>query len=355
MCAPRRAKHVSCIHPPATGKFLGQGTYATVFACHKRSDPNERFAIKKMKIGEYDQGLAMASIREVQFLQELQHDNIVKLIDVFSSKDQNINLVIELLPLGDLEGLIKDQPAAGNDGTHFGGADIKAWMGMLGRAIWYCHENFVLHRDIKPNNLMFAPDGELKLADFGLARSIADPNVVMTADTITRWYRPPELFYGARHYNGAVDIWSVGCVFAELCLRAPYMWADTDVGQIAKINELIGSPTEANWPGVSLLPNYAPSTPLTPVIPKAEMYRRFGQLGYDGVDLLMHCLILDPRKRCTAKQFLQNKYFTNDPRPTPKHLLPKKGGGIKKMGKDLAQMGGEVPTRPDPVARKLNF
>ncbi|MCJ1448850.1 MAG: TFIIH complex serine/threonine-protein kinase subunit kin28, partial [Stictis urceolatum] len=112
---------------------------------------------------------------------------------VFSSKHKNFNIVLEFLPLGDLEALIKDI-----DGVRYGTADIKAWMGMLGRAIWFCHENFVLHRDIKPNNLLIAADGEIKLANFGLVRSFSGPYRAMSHQVITRQYRPPELLYGVR-------------------------------------------------------------------------------------------------------------------------------------------------------------
>ncbi|KAL9044537.1 MAG: hypothetical protein Q9214_002328, partial [Letrouitia sp. 1 TL-2023] len=122
----------------------------------------------------------MDAIREVKYLQELSHPNIIALHSVFSSKNQNLNLVLEYLPRGDLEMLIKD-----SEGIRYGAAEVKAWMSMLARAVWFCHENFVLHRDIKPNNLLIAADGEVKLADFGLARSFSDPYRVMTHQVIT--------------------------------------------------------------------------------------------------------------------------------------------------------------------------
>jgi len=172
----------------------------------------------------------MDAIREVRCLQELSHPNIISLISVFSTKDQNLNLVLEFLPAGDLEMLIKD-----TKNVHYNLADIKAWMVMICRGVWFCHENFILHRDIKPNNLLIAADGEVKLADFGLARSFADPYMHMTHQVITRWYRPPELFYKARYYSGAVDVWSVGCVFAELVLRMPFIAGLSDIDQVDKI------------------------------------------------------------------------------------------------------------------------
>src|SRR5579871_1613467 len=160
---------------PLIGKKLGEGTYANVYLGHLRNDPKSLVAIKKIKVQkEYEEGMAPDAIRELKHLQELSHPNIIALKSVFSSKDQNLNLVLEYLPFGDLEMLIRD-----TDGVRYGSADIKAWMGMLGRGVWFCHENFVLHRDIKPNNLLIAADGEVKLADFGLARSFSDPYRVM--------------------------------------------------------------------------------------------------------------------------------------------------------------------------------
>ena len=275
---------------------------------------------------------------------------MIALHAVFSSKNQNLNLVLEYLPLGDLEMLIKDTA-----GVRYGTADVKAWMGMLGRGVWFCHANFVLHRDIKPNNLLIAADGEVKLADFGLARSYADPYRRMTANVITRWYRPPELLYQAEHYAGAVDVWSVGLVFAELVLRTPFVAGETDAQQLDLICQAIGTPSEENWPGVSQLPAYVRPERVQPVRGRDFYQATFGTVGPLGVDLLMQTLKLDPRKRVTARQFLEHAWWTNDPRPTAKADLPRKGGGAERMGADLKSRAGEIGDRGDAVARKLDF
>jgi len=336
------------------GNKLGEGTYAIVFLGHLKADPSVRVAIKKIKINtEYRDGLSMDAIREVKYLQELSHPNIIALHAVFSSKDQNLNLVLEFLPLGDLEMLIKD-----TDTIRYGTAEVKAWMGMLGRAVWFCHENFVLHRDIKPNNLLIAADGEVKLADFGLARSFSDPYRPMTSQVITLWYRPPELLFGAKFYSGAVDVWSMGTVFAELILRAPFLPGRGDIHQLELICDGIGTPTEENWPGVSKLEGYVKfeKASVVPARDKNYFSARFGTAGSVGVDLLMSMLSLDPRKRCTARQVLEHRWWATDPKPTSKAELPKKGGGAAKMGEDLKRRGGEVDNgRVDKVARKLNF
>lgn len=335
----------------AEDKKLGEGTYAIVYLGHLRTDPSSLVAIKKIKVNaEYKDGLSMDAIREVKYLQELSHPNIIALHDVFSSKDQNLNLVLEYLPLGDLEMLIKD----GN--IQYGAADVKAWMGMLARAVWFCHENFILHRDIKPNNLLIASDGEVKLADFGLARSFADPYLNMTHQVITRWYRPPELLYGARQYSGAVDVWSMGMVFAELLLRVPFVAGNSDLDQITKICEAFGTPTEENWPGVTKLPNYVPGDKIIPLQGRDFFLRQFPTAGPVGADLLMSMCALDPRKRSTARQVLQHSWWTTEPKPTKKEDLPRKSDGAKKMGDDLTRRGGEIDdSRFKNVARQLDF
>lgn len=335
-------------------KKLGEGTYAIVYLGHLKVDSSSLVAIKKIKVNtEYRDGLSMDAIREVKYLQELSHPNIIALHAVFSSKNQNLNLVLEYLPLGDLEMLIKD-----SEGIRYGTAEVKTWMGMLGRAVWFCHENFVLHRDIKPNNLLIAADGEVKLADFGLARSFSDPYRPMTYQVITRWYRPPELLFGARFYSGAVDVWSMGIVFAELILRFPFVAGNTDVHQLELICNAVGTPTEENWPGVSKLEGFLKydKAATVPVRGKDFFLSKFGTAGPVGVELLMSMLALDPRKRCTARQMLEHKWWSSDPRPTAKEDLPKKGGGPERMGEDLKRRGGEIEDgRGERVARKLNF
>ncbi|KAL8382929.1 hypothetical protein RB595_006617 [Gaeumannomyces hyphopodioides] len=338
-----------------TTGFLGEGTYATVHKGYERANPSNVVAIKMIKVQkEYTDGMPPDAVRELKHLQELSHPNIITLHAVYSSNSQNVCLVLEYIPLGDLETLIRD-----TEGVIYGGADIKAWMGMLTRAVWFCHENFVLHRDIKPNNLLIAADGEVKLADFGLARSFADPHRDMTANVITRWYRPPELLYGARNYSGAVDVWSVGCVFAELVLRKPYLPGNSELEQLAMVCSELGSPTEDNWPGVSTLAMYTPpADPPHPVPDKARMMATFGTAGADGVDLLMRTLTLDPRRRITARDMLRHPWWRSQPKPTPKEDLPRKKdkGAEKKAAADLSRKPGQLDdARTAKVARKLDF
>lgn len=338
------------------GKEIGQGTYANVYVAHYRHDPRALVAIKKIKINaEQKDGVSVDSIREIKFLSELSHPNVIKLHAVFSSKEQNLSLVLEHLPGGDLEKLWK------NGEITYGGADIKAWANMLCKGIWWIHENHVLHRDIKGSNALIAADGTVKIADFGLARGFTDPGTRMSTLVITRNYRPPELFYGARHYGGAVDMWSIGVVIAELVIRSFLFPAfQSDIEMINMIHDFCGIPTEDVWPGVSSLDLFKGfATNKLPPKPLSAWKMKFPLLSDDGIEFLRGLLTMDPKKRLSARQALQHRYWTNLPRPTKNENLPKEGGGEKAMGEDLKRKGGEVPKgangRGDKVARKLDF
>ena len=165
--------------------------------------------------------------------------------------------------------------------------------------------------------MLIASDGQLKLADFGLARDFADPGHKMTCQVITRWYRPPELLFGARYYSSAVDIWSVGCIFAELMLRIPYLPGESDMDQIKTIFRALGTPTEQEWPvsenlwpitiwragadrskGHTKLPDYVP----VGQFPKPPMRDLFTAASGDAINLLARCLTYEPRKRISARE-----------------------------------------------------
>lgn len=349
--AQERSKYVK-------GKKLGSGQYADVYSAHLITDPTKLVAIKKIKVGAEvkEMGISYDSLREIRFLQELDHPNIIKLYSVFSTKNQNLNLVLEQLPQGDLLKLIQDTQS-----ISYTPADVKAWMLMLMRAVHFCHANFILHRDIKPNNLLIAANGEVKLADFGLARSFADPYQPMTYNTITIWYRPPELFFQAQFYGGAVDVWSCGAVFAELISRDVLFraWPESEMNMVKLICEKVGTPTDENWPGVSKLKGYVTPTEIQPIRPKDYWLANFRTIGDTGVDLLMKMLILDPRVRLSAEGVLKHEFWTTHPRPSRLDELPRKGGGMEAMGEDLKRRGGEVPgkenERGDKVARKIDF
>ncbi|EOR02004.1 hypothetical protein E3P92_00912 [Wallemia ichthyophaga] len=333
---------------------VGEGTYASVYQGHC-VETGRMVAIKKIKIGQFKDGLDMSAIREVKFLQELKHENVIEMLDVFSAK-QNLNLVLEFLTT-DLELIIKDRSLIFRPG------DIKSWMAMTLRGVDWCHRNFILHRDLKPNNLLINDKGILKVADFGLARDVADPGMKMTCQVITRWYRPPELLFGARAYSSAVDIWSVGCIFAELLLRTPYLPGENDIEQLNTIFRALGTPKESEWPGHTSLPSYIKFQDY----PKQPLEDLFSAAGNDAIELLGKCLHYNPHERISAGSALRLPYFSNQPKPTPPPLLPKPlkelepralpPDAVTGQGNNKRKADGEQDHKPDlrKVARKIDF
>ncbi|THU86232.1 Pkinase-domain-containing protein [Dendrothele bispora CBS 962.96] len=308
---------------------VGEGTYAVVYRGREVAT-GRRIAIKKIKVGQFKDGLDMSAIREVKYLRELKHQNVIELLDVFSSKT-NLNLVLEFLD-SDLEMIIKDRSLV------FLPADIKSWMAMTFRGLEFCHRNHILHRDLKPNNLLIASDGQLKLADFGLARDFADPGHKMTCQVITRWYRPPELLLNSRYYGSNVDIWSVGCIFAELMLRTPYLAGDSDINQLDTIFRALGTPTEQEWPGHTKLPNWhQPST----TYPKTPLRDLFTAASADTLSLLGKCLVYEPRKRISALEALNHPYFFAIPYPTHPSKLPRCAAQLASRAAEEAE-GGDI-------------
>ncbi|KAF7152306.1 hypothetical protein RHSIM_Rhsim01G0195900 [Rhododendron simsii] len=187
----------------------------------------------------------------------------------------------------DLTGLA-DRP-----GMRFSVAQIKCYMRQLLTGLHYCHVNQVLHRDIKGSNLLIDNEGNLKLADFGLARSFSnDHNGNLTNRVITLWYRPPELLLGTTKYGPAVDMWSVGCIFAELLHGKPIFPGKDEPEQLNKIFDICGAPEESNWPGVSKIPwynNFKPTRQLKRRL--REVYKHFDR---HALELLDRMLTLDP-------------------------------------------------------------
>jgi len=289
--------------------IAGQGTYGVVYKATEKATTN-KVAIKKLRIQKAEDGVGFSAYREIKMLQELKHPNIVGLLDVFAH-NANVYLVFEFLDW-DLEKVIKDKSKILHP------PDIKCYMKQLLEGVEYCHKNWVLHRDLKPNNLLLGPQGILKLGDFGLARAYGSPNNIFTTEVITRWYRPPELLFGAKSYCDAVDMWSVGCIFAELMLRTPYLPGDSDIDQLSKIFSALGTPDEETWPGVTSLPDYVPFN----YCPPTSYRSLFTAASDDAVDLLSKLLKFNPLERITAAEALQHPYFSNQPPPTPPHLLP---------------------------------
>lgn len=293
--------------------FLGEGQFATVYKA-RDAETGLIVAVKKIKVGskaEAKDGVNRTAIREIKFLREIKHPNIIGLLDVFGYRS-NISLVFDFMET-DLEVIIKDMNIVLTQ------SHIKAYMIMTLKGLEFLHMNFILHRDLKPNNLLINDQGVLKIGDFGLARFFGSPNKVYSHQVVTRWYRAPELLFGARIYATGIDIWAVGCILAELLLRVPFLPGESDLDQLSKIFQTLGTPTEEDWPHVSTLPHFVTFKP-NPPIPFQTI---FTAAGNDLLDLIGRMLALNPLKRCACKEALMSPYFSNSPFPTPCSGLPR--------------------------------
>lgn len=301
--------------------------------------------MKKIKIGsraEAQDGINRTALREIKLLQELQHENIIGLLDVFGHKS-NVSLVFDFMDT-DLEVIIKDTKILLTP------ANIKAYMIMTLQGLEYLHMNWILHRDLKPNNLLVNSAGILKIGDFGLAKFYGSPNRAMTHQVVTRWYRSPELLFGARQYGVGVDIWAVGCILAELLLRVPFLPGESDLDQLTKIFSALGTPSEESWPGVKFLPDFMQFKPMV----GTPLRHIFTAASVDLLELLDSLLALHPLSRCTCTEALQMPYFSNKPAPTvgPKLPMPSSFNkdkddkpSLKRKLLENMDSGGTIPKR----------
>jgi cyclin-dependent kinase 7 len=296
---------------------LGRGTWGVVHEATQIST-GRIVAIKKIKSVNPEEGVNFTAVREIKLLREFKHENVIELVDVFPTPDQAVCLVYERA-FTDLEKIINDKSIP------ISLADIKKHLQSLLQAISACHDRWILHRDLKPDNLLFMTDGSMKLADFGLARMYGTPKQRLSPQAITLWYKPPEMLLGAYEYSSAADMWSVGCIFAELLLRRPFMPGNnSDISQLDIIFSLFGTPNETNWPDHKALPLCTRGL-LWDDVPGIPFSEIFTAAPKDAISLLRSILALDPNMRFTALQSLSHPYFTNDPPPTPKEKLVLEG------------------------------
>ncbi|CAN1853426.1 Cell division control protein 2 homolog A [Linum perenne] len=284
---------------------IGEGTYGVVYKARDRIT-NETIALKKIRLEQEDEGVPSTAIREISLLKEMQHGNIVRcyrLQDVVHS-EKRLYLVFEYLDL-DLKKHMDSCPEFGTFTIVF--FYLQTFLYQILRGIAYCHSHRVLHRDLKPQNLLIdRRTNALKLADFGLARAFGIPVRTFTHEVVTLWYRAPEILLGSRHYSTPVDVWSVGCIFAEMVNQHPLFPGDSEIDELFKIFRIMGTPNEDIWPGVTSLPDFKSSFPKWPSKDLATVVQT---LDLAGIDLLRKMLCLDPSKRITARTALEHEYF----------------------------------------------
>ncbi|KAM7492584.1 hypothetical protein LguiA_035505 [Lonicera macranthoides] len=293
---------------------IGQGTYSNVYRA-RDLDQGKIVALKKVRFDNLEPESVRFMAREIHILRRLDHPNIIKLEGLVTSRMScSLYLVFEYME-HDLAGL------ASHPGLKFTESQVKCYMQQLLRGLDHCHSRGILHRDIKGSNLLIDNSGILKIADFGLA-SFYDPhqNQPLTSRVVTLWYRPPELLLGATYYGTAVDLWSTGCILAELYAGKPIMPGRTEVEQLHKIFKLCGSPTEDYW-RKSKLPHatiFKPQQPYRRVV--METFKDFPAPALALMEIL---LSIDPADRGSAASALKTEFFSTKPLPCDPSSLPK--------------------------------
>ncbi|XP_011036368.1 PREDICTED: probable serine/threonine-protein kinase At1g54610 [Populus euphratica] len=295
---------------------IGQGTYSTVFKA-RDLETGKIVAMKKVRFVNMDPESVRFMAREIVILRRLDHLNVMKLEGIVTSRmSGSLYLVFEYME-HDLAGL------AANPSIKYTEAQIKCYMQQLLRGLEHCHKHGVLHRDIKGSNLLINNDGVLKIADFdfGLATSYQpDQSLPLTSRVVTLWYRAPELLLGATEYGPAIDMWSAGCILAELFTGKPIMPGRTEVEQMHKIFKLCGSPSEAYWTKKKF-PHATSFKPQQPYIRRiAETFKNFPPSALTLVDKL---LSMEPQDRGSATSALRSEFFRIEPLPSDPSSLPK--------------------------------
>lgn len=279
---------------------IGEGTYGIVYKA-KDKKTGELLALKKIRLEAEDEGIPSTAIREISLLKQLQHPNIVRLYDVVHT-EKKLTLVFEFLD----QDLKRFMDACGDQGLEM--FTVKSFLYQLLQGISYCHQHRVLHRDLKPQNLLINMEGELKLADFGLARAFGIPVRNYTHEVVTLWYRAPDVLMGSRKYSTQVDVWSVGCIFAEMVNGRPLFPGSSESDQLVKIFKSLGTPTPKSWPQMVDLPEYKANFPVYPAQPFKKIVRKLDPLG---LDLLTRMLQYDPNKRLSAEQAMKHAWFAD--------------------------------------------
>jgi len=282
-------------------EVLGEGTYGKVRKARCRNTGEFR-ALKEMKLSNRDEGVPSTAIREIAILKELSHENIVRLIDVFC-KPGELVLVFELLD-SDLKKHMRSL------GGPLSPSRVRDFSRQLLKGMEFCHANRIIHRDLKPQNLLIDNSSmHLKIADFGLARAFMLPVPQYTHEVVTVWYRPLEILLGSKLYSLPVDMWGVGCIFAEMATSAPLFAGDSEIDTAFKIFQKLGTPTEAMWPGLSELPDFKPTFPNWKPKGWKHIRNTHAQLGNTGIDLLDQLMCYNPSGRISARASLQHAYF----------------------------------------------
>ncbi|XP_055304907.1 cyclin-dependent kinase 1-like [Sitodiplosis mosellana] len=278
---------------------IGEGTYGVVYK-GKNRQTGQIVAMKKIRLEADDEGIPSTAIREISLLKELKHPNIVKLEDVLMEENR-LYLIFEFLSM-DLKKYMDTLPQDKLMKPEL----VRSYLYQISAAMLFCHQRRILHRDLKPQNLLINRDGVIKIADFGLGRAFGIPVRVYTHEIVTLWYRAPEILLGSQRYSCHVDIWSIGCIFAEMATRKPLFQGDSEIDQLFRMFRILKTPTEDIWPGVTSLPDYKESFPCWTQKQLRDQVKVIDSAGYDLLDQM---LTYNPVHRISAKRILEHKFF----------------------------------------------
>ncbi|ESO03620.1 hypothetical protein HELRODRAFT_80026 [Helobdella robusta] len=284
---------------------LGEGSYATVYKGISLLT-NKVVALKEIRL-QSEEGTPFTAIREASLLKGLKHANIVTLHDIIHTKE-SLTFVFEYLNT-DLGQYLEKYPGGINP------KNVKLFMFQLLRGLHFCHKRYILHRDLKPQNLLISEIGELKLADFGLARAKSVPSHTYSNEVVTLWYRPPDVLLGSTDYTTSLDMWGVGCIFIEMITGSaifPGMKDNFDqLDHIWKV--VLGTATESVWEGVTNMPNYnLEKFAMYPMKKLIKSVPKLSSIPYSE-QLAEQLLQLEPKKRIDSYNSLHNKYFYDMP------------------------------------------
>lgn len=286
-------------------EILGQGAYGKVY---KGQDlrTGQLVALKRALTTSEEEGIPPTTLREISILKSVSEcEFIVKMLDIVISKTKSgkplIYIVFQYLDCDLKAFMIKTR----GKGKGLGPEQSKNFCFQLLLGLKHCHTRGIMHRDLKPQNLLIEKGEKLKIADFGLSRNFNVPVGKYTHEVVTLWYRSPEILLGAKCYSTPIDIWSVGCIFAEMILGKPVFCGESEIEQLLSIFKILGTPTDKIWPGVQNLKDWHEF----PRWPPRNLNETFIGIEREFIFFLQSLLRLDPTKRASVLLAIDNHFF----------------------------------------------